>query len=303
MQQKYPMQKWRKKQKSLWSRREFLAMMGLGVGGSVAACSATAIGAYWLLNGKPSGSQAADSLPTPTADGTRLASFKTVERPPIVSRAEWGARDVHHEAKEEFGFYTLDNPEGWREYEGDLRNAYQTVVIHHSVVYDSNDYTTIKVVQNLHVDDRDWADIGYHFCVGQDGTVFEGRLMSARGTHTELYNSGSLGVCLLGNFEVSSPTQSQINSAVEIVRWLALRLRLTHLAGHRDFNSQTVCPGRNLYELLDEFASQSLLQHGIDGYIPPAEQQLTPTPVESAWLNRETNVNFPLSCCDSCCTG
>lgn len=301
MQGKYPMRKLPKKQASLLSRREFLALMGLGVGGTMAACSATAVGAYWLLNGEPSGLEAADSLPTPTADGTRLATMKMVERPPIMPRAEWGARDVHHEAVEEFGFYSLDNPEGWRKYEGDLRNAYQTIVIHHSVLYDSDDYATIKAVQNLHIDDRGWADIGYHFCVGQDGTVFEGRQMSARGTHTELYNSGSLGVCLLGNFEVISPTQSQINSTNELVRWLALRLRLTHLAGHRDFNSQTVCPGQNLYELLDEFASQSLLQHGIDGYIPPAEQQITPTAEASARLNKPAGIHSVGNSCDGCC--
>lgn len=300
MRRKHPMRQF-SKSSSLLSRREFLALLGLGFGGTVTACSATAVGAYWLLNEKPTNLQAALSLPTPTADGTRLSVMKTVERPPIVNREEWGARDVHHEAKEEFGFYSLDNPEGWRDYEGDLRNVYQTVVIHHSVVYADNDYTTIKVVQNLHVDDRDWADIGYHFCVGQDGTVFEGRKMSARGTHTELYNTGSLGVCLLGNFEINTPTQIQVNRANELVRWLALRLRLTHLAGHRDFNSETVCPGANLYALLDDFATQSLLQRGIDGYIPPAEQKVTPTAETSAQGNIQSNTDFPGNCCVNCC--
>ncbi len=259
-------------QKRQLSRREFMTMMGVAIGSGLAVvCGATTVGAYWLLTHDKS------STDRPVPEATQLALSKTVERPPIVSRAEWGARAVNHAAEEEFGFYTLDNPEGWREYEDDLRDAYQTVVIHHSALYETDDLTSILAIQDLHLDDRGWADIGYHFCVGQDGTVYEGRRMSVRGVHTEGYNTGSLGVCLLGNFQVITPTGPQLTNTHLLVNWLALRLRLTHLAGHREFNDITVCPGANLYPYLDEMASQALLLRGIDGYLPPPEQQLTPT--------------------------
>lgn len=102
--------------------------------------------------------------------------------------------------------------------------------------------------------------------------------MSARGVHTEFYNTGSLGVCLLGNFEEIEPTQPQLDAAQALVNWLALRLQLTHLAGHREFNTTTVCPGANLYPHLDQIAAVALLQRGTNGYIAPPEQQITPTP-------------------------
>lgn len=258
------------------SRREFLIFTTLGFGGTVAFSGMMGVG-YLALNPENT------PIPTPlppsrTPDPTRQAILKTVQRPPIVSRETWGARPINFDAEEEFGFYSLDNPEGWREYEGDLRQSYQTVVIHHSSVYDENDDRTIIAVQDLHLDQRGWADIGYHFCIGKTGTVYEGRRMSARGTHTELHNTGSLGICLFGNFQTEYPTEDQIKATRALVSWLAVRLRLTHIAGHRDFNSITICPGNNLYAYLDILATEAQLQRGTEGYIRPPEQLITPSP-------------------------
>lgn len=241
------------------------------------ACGSLSLGAYWLLS-ENSEKAPEGSFATSTYDLARQGVLKNIERPELISRQAWGAREVNHQAEEEFGFYTLDNPEGWHEYEVDLREAYQTVVIHHSSLYVTDDLTTVQEIQTLHMDDRGWADIGYHFCVGQNGMVYEGRMMSARGVHTEMYNTGSLGVCLLGNFEEMMPTQAQLDSTQGLLNWLVLRLHLSHLAGHRDFNSQTLCPGVNLYPRLDEFAAEAGLKRGVDGYIAPPEQLMTPSP-------------------------
>ncbi len=272
------------------SRRDFLALAGLGLAGTAACAGLTAIGVS-VLNEQES--QPTPVPPTRTPDPARLARFKQVDRPPIVTREAWGARVVNHEAEEEFGFYSLDNPEGWREYDTDLRVAYQTVVIHHSSLYETDDETTIREIQNLHLDERRWADIAYHFGVGLTGTVYEGRKMSARGTHTELHNTGSLGICLFGNFEEISPTQIQLDTTQALVNWLAVRLSLTHLAGHREFNDITVCPGANLYPVLDKMAERALLQRGTGGYIAPPEQVITPIP-DAANLFYKT---FGCDCC------
>lgn len=243
----------------------------MGASGLAGVCGSSLVGVSWLLN------RHQPSAP-PTALH-RANIVKMIERPLIVTREGWGARPTNHAAAEEFGFYTLDNPEGWREYSGDLREAYQTVVIHHSSIYETDDWLTMQAIQDLHIDSRGWADIGYHFCIGQSGTIFEGRWMSARGVHTELYNTGSLGVCLLGNFEEITPTEPQLAATQALVNWLALRLQLTHLAGHRDFNANTVCPGANLYPHLDLIAAVALLKHGTDGYVAPEEQRLPLAPM------------------------
>lgn len=259
------------KSKRRLTRRDFLAMLALGTG--MGAAGGLSLG-YLLL---PSNADSA-SLPTPTVDPARVARLKTAEIPPIVKRTEWGARPANLDAEEENGLYSLDNPEGYRVYTEELRDIYNTIVIHHSSLYEENDDNTIKAVQNLHMDSRDWADIGYHFCVGKSGTIYEGRKLVTRGTHTEGRNTGTLGICLLGNFHTESvPSPEQLNATQQLVNWVALRLRATHLAGHRDFNSQTVCPGDKLYPSLDNFAQAALLTRGIEGYVPPPEQVITPT--------------------------
>lgn len=252
--------------KHLLSRRDFLAFASLAIGTGAALCGAGTIGLYWLLTSDTGEDALSYATTTP---GPRLAINKNMAQPRVVYRAEWGAREVDLDAENEHGVYSPDNPEGWREYEGDLRDNYQTVVIHHSATYEVDDVNTMRFVQLLHMDDRGWADIGYHFCVGKTGTIFEGRLLRVRGTHTAGYNTGSVGVCLLGNFDEEEPTQDQLSAAHALVNWLALRLRLTHLAGHRDFNDLTVCPGANLYPLLIDFAASAGLLLGTDGYIGP----------------------------------
>lgn len=48
---------------------------------------------------------------------------------------------------------------------------------------------------------RKWSDIGYNFLVGEDGNVYEGRGWGKTGAHTVGYNSKSVGICFIGNFE------------------------------------------------------------------------------------------------------
>ena len=89
---------------------------------------------------------------------------------------------------------------------------------------------------------------------------------------SQIFNTGSVGICLLGNFMNIAPTAPQIDSVRRLTQWLAQELQLTHLAGHRDFNDGTQCPGDNLFIYLDDFAQASGLERGVEGYIPPEEE-------------------------------
>lgn len=247
------------------TRRQFLALAGLSTAAAGLACAGSIAG-YLLLR---AAGQTSRSRPTLTP--TRSPALKTIDRPAITTRAEWGAREPDHTAWNEPGYYAPDNPEGWREYSGDLRTSYRTVVVHHSVEYDGDDLSTVRHIQDLHMDDRGWADIAYHFLVGKTGQVFEGRALNARGTHVEYYNTGSVGVVFLGDFEVEQPTAPQLEQGRRLIDWLALRLELTHLAGHFEFNETTACPGPNLIPYLDGLAYSARLARGTGGYEPPPE--------------------------------
>lgn len=193
------------------------------------------------------------------------------KRPAIVSRDDWGALSVDHSARNEYGIYDRDrNPYGWYVYRASLRASYQTLIIHHSAVYKSDGPATLMEIQRLHREDRGWADVGYHFMVDKGGTIYEGRDLTARGAHTAGFNTGSAGICLLGDFRFESPARDQLEATLALIRWLVELLSPSHLAGHQQFNPATLCPGSLLAAQLEGLARAAGLRFGIDGYRPAA---------------------------------
>lgn len=257
-----------------FSRREFMAILAGGCGAAL-ACAGGGLGlgglAYFL-------SQQKDERPVVVVTSTPPGQAVVVtpneaSAPLIVARADWGALAPNHEADNEQGFYSPDNPLGWRVYDTDLKQIYTTLVLHHSVIDEGDDIESLLEIQNLHRNDRKWADVGYHYLIGKDGTIYEGRPINVRGAHVAGYNTGSAGVCFIGNFMENLPTDPQIDSGHKLIAWLAEALNLSHLAAHRAFNTDTLCPGDNFMPYFEEFAFRHTLTIGTEGYLAP-----TPTP-------------------------
>ena len=255
------------------SRRDFLLLSVLGCGGMTAAFSCGGLMTALILLPKDDAATAIPGI-TPSA---MLVAPPTATPPPdyrypnMILRSEWGAQAPNHAAVNENGFYSLENPAGWRWYQEALTEICHTVVFHHSVSYESDDLTTLLDIQQTHREERGWADIGYHYIIGKSGAVYEGRDIHVRGAHVEEYNTGSVGVCLLGDFMTEYPNDAQIGASIALVLWLAQQLQLSHLASHRDF-AMTFCPGDTLLPYLDAFASNAGLARGTGGYVMPPEQ-------------------------------
>jgi hypothetical protein len=100
---------------------------------------------------------------------------------------------------------------------------------------------------------RPWQDIPYHYIVGPDGALYEGRAIEYAGeTNTEYDPTGHALIEVVGNFEEIEPTQAQLDAVITLMAWLAQRFQvpLHRIASHRDVSAQTVCPGRNLYRYI-----------------------------------------------------
>lgn len=259
------------------TRREFIGM-GLGFVGAAAAsaCGLAGLGGVALLRHRAREERVVVVVPETATLDLRSTEIAAVQ-PPIITRESWGALAPDLTAENENGFFADDNPFGWQVYTGDLREIYKTVVVHHSVVDEGDDLSTLAEIQRLHRQDRGWADVAYHYFIGKGDTptLYEGRSMSVRGTHVGGFNTGSVGVCLLGNYMDETPTDAQLGLLTQTVAWLKLRLDLTHLAAHRDFNDNTVCPGDNLVNLLSTLAEDNALMLGTGGYIAPATAEPT----------------------------
>ena len=192
------------------------------------------------------------------------------QKPDIVTRTEWDARPLDLEAPEEFGLFDAQsNPEGVLYYPDNLSAVLNTIVVHHSAYA----YAGPRDIQNLHMDGRGFADVAYHFLIDSEGIIYEGRELNVRGAHVQGFNTGSVGIVLLGNFNDQQPSEVQLSSLRGLVDYLRYTYEIHYLAGHKDYPDQspdgTECPGDNLYPFLLEIARSLGMKYGIEGYIGP----------------------------------
>jgi hypothetical protein len=100
---------------------------------------------------------------------------------------------------------------------------------------------TIRQIQNYHMDNNDWSDIGYHFLVREDGTIYEGRPFETWGAHSPAANQYP-SVSLIGTYSDKPPTDAQHRAVYEVKDYV----RAGALRGHRD-GWATSCPGDAAY--------------------------------------------------------
>lgn len=150
-------------------------------------------------------------------------------------------------------------------------NSPEYVVIHHSLTKDSGTVSW-GAIRDWHtgVHPRSpykWTDIGYHFGIERAGgtngaggwyEILFGRLPHESGAHAKELglNHKSLGVCLVGNFDLAPPPVDQWRKAVRFVRWLCGQFRtpVGHVLGHREVGLRAgfdwrqgqykTCPGK-----------------------------------------------------------
>lgn len=110
----------------------------------------------------------------------------------------------------------------------------------------------VKKIQDYHMNNNGWSDIGYHYVIDPAGRIWEGRLTLYQGAHTIGYND-DIGIVNLGDYEglwgvgANSVTQSSYNAMCEISKRLAwvYDIDLPVVYNHNDFSS-TACPGQNM---------------------------------------------------------
>ncbi|MFJ9027693.1 N-acetylmuramoyl-L-alanine amidase [Streptomyces sp. NPDC102274] len=159
---------------------------------------------------QPSTPPTSSPTPTPTVS-VPTAPPSTAPRPPITSRAGWGADESI--SPDEPGYL----PDG----------RIKAVVVHHTA--ESNAYTcaqapaVVRGVYAYHVKELGWKDIGYNFLVDKCGTVYEGRKggvdRPVQGAHAYGFNSETTGISVLGTYTDVAPSQAAMVSVARIAAW------------------------------------------------------------------------------------
>jgi N-acetylmuramoyl-L-alanine amidase. len=71
------------------------------------------------------------------------------------------------------------------------------IIVHCSASPNGKDIP-VEEVRRWHLE-RGFEDIGYHYLIGVDGAVHEGRSILRMGAHCKGENSNSIGICLIGD--------------------------------------------------------------------------------------------------------
>ena len=205
--------------------------------------------------------------PTP---GVPARTLQKAGAPPIVPRSGWNADEKIRRAAPSFA------------------PVLRLALVHHTA--GANGYTAaqspsiVRAIQLYHVQGNGWNDIGYNFLVDRFGQVFEGRYggieRNVVGAHAEGFNTGSVGVALLGEYGSLAVAQKARDSLATLLAWrldvahvdpattlsfisggnarfpAGLPVFLRTVSGHRD-TGFTDCPGNKLYELLTGLAGNA----------------------------------------------
>jgi len=124
------------------------------------------------------------------------------------------------------------------------------IIIHCSGTKDS-ETVSWSAIRRYHVYDKGWRAIGYHYGIELIDDRYEilvGRMMNERGAHCpeDGMNGKSLGICFIGDFDLTSPPVPQWELGIRFVKSLLeiLDIPIQRVWGHNIFNHLKTCPGK-----------------------------------------------------------
>jgi len=151
----------------------------------------------------------------------------------------------------------------------------QYIIIHHSLTKDGQ-VVDWEAIRRYHKEALGWTDIGYHFGIERVGTSLAlqvGRPESQPGAHTkEMHmNLKSLGICVVGNFDLAPPGQEIMRFLTDLVgrKVEEYGIPVNAVLGHREVGKMAgfdwrrgeykTCPGRHFQmDLLREMVGAQI---------------------------------------------
>ena len=237
-----------------------------------------------------------DGRTTTTRSAPGQPADAATTEPPVVSRSAWGADPQYMTWAP--AFYPT-----------------KKLIVHHTDT--SNSYadqagaeSQIRSIYYYHAVTQGWGDIGYNFLVDKFGNVYEGRYSrdyqganpsgddaagnGVTGAHTQGWNSGTVGIAMLGTFTDQDVTPAARQALESMLAWEANRNGIDpqatqpftnpvsgattttpNIAGHRDY-AATACPGETFYASLPTIRADVAAR--ISGGTPPPDTTAPTTP-------------------------
>ena len=137
-------------------------------------------------------------------------------------------------------------------------NGVRRITIHHTGEHPGLEgvpqMEVLRRIERYHREERKWCAIGYHYIIGKDGKIYEGRPAKYQGAHVLSANEHNLGISVDGDFMRRLPNPRQLRALETFLddRRRTYRLAKKQVFGHRDLN-QSLCPGDALYGWLKRY--------------------------------------------------
>lgn len=264
--------------KHLISRRTALKV-GIGAGAAAAAAAAPYL-SRWHFGDHAVDLRGAAPVLSPRPDWPA---------PPIITRAQWGANEAIREP-------------------GQLYDSIiRKIVVHHTgTPNDITDYAGLcRSIYSNEVA-GEYIDIAYNWLIDPLGRIYEGRWATnypagathtgelngdnVRGGHALDFNTQTIGIALMGNYDLVQPPAAMIDALVSLITWKCARWGLDPLAagpyisgagvplttlpnicGHGDCGRaenqySTDCPGSNVEVLLSTIRARVAGKLSSSGY-------------------------------------
>jgi hypothetical protein len=245
-----------------------------------------------------------DAPGTVTGTGTTITG---TPMPGAITRARWGANEAIRS--------------GSPSYASGVRYA----VVHHTA--GSNSYTAaqapavVRGIFHYHTEILGWNDVGYNVLVDRYGNIYEGRAggmeRAVIGAHAQGFNTGSIGVSVMGEFTASAPPLVAQEAVARAIAWKFKRdgvnpagstlitsggsnkypagrqVPMSTVFGHRDAG-QTACPGNAFYARLPFLRSAvAYAMASTPGPTAPPPPPPPPPPVSTTFSDTAGSVHAP----------
>jgi len=135
-----------------------------------------------------------------------------------------------------------------------MHKKWKGITIHHSLSEDG-DSLNWRAIRRHHKG-KGWDDVGYHFGIEKvkgEVEVLVGRALYRDGAHCLGANDDTIGICIVGNYNVNDLETLVKNELIKLVTGLCyiMDIPFDEVKGHKERDETRTCPGDffNLQEI------------------------------------------------------